>query len=60
MLMSCLFDKSYNSVHDILVDYILDVVLGPVEGKEAHSFYGCIVMGVSSGAVYDVGDLVER
>jgi hypothetical protein len=59
VLTLSLLDEADNRVDDILVDDVLDVVLCPVEGEEAHSLDGTIVLAVPSRAVDDVGDLVE-
>jgi hypothetical protein len=52
-------DEADYCVDDILVDDVLDVVLCPVEGEEAHALDGVVVLRVPSCAVDDVGDLVE-
>ena len=59
VLAFSLLDEADNRVDDILVDDVLDVVFGPVEGEEAHSLDGAVVLAVPSCAVDDVGDLVE-
>ena len=59
VLLPCLFDKTKNGVNDILVDNILNAVLGPVKGEEAHPFDCGIVLAVSACAVDNMGNLVE-
>ena len=59
VLLPGLFDKTKNGVDDILVDNILNAVLGPVKGEEAHPFDCGIVLGVSACAVDNMGNLVE-
>ena len=59
VLTLSLLDEADNRVDDILVDDVLDIVLCPVEGEEAHAFDGGVVVGLSACAVDDVRDLVE-
>lgn len=54
-----LLDEADDCVDDVLVDDVLDVVLCPVEGEEAHALDGVVVLGVPACAVDDMGDLVE-
>ncbi len=55
-----LFDEADHCVDDVLVDDVLDVCFGPVEGEEAHALDGGVVGTVPTRAVDYVRDLVER
>lgn len=55
-----LFDEVDDCIDDILINDVLNIVLGPVEGQETHSFDCRVVLAVSSCAVDDMGDLIER
>ena len=53
------FYEADYSIDDILVDDILWVVFGPIEGEEAHAFDGGIILAVSACAIDDMCDLIE-
>jgi hypothetical protein len=59
MLLSCFFNKTYHGIDDTLIDQILNVVLGPVEGEKGHAFDDWTVGRVSACAIYYMCDLVE-
>ena len=60
MLALGFFDKADYCVDDILVNDILNIVLSPVEGKEAHTLDGTIILAMSSCTVNNVSNLVKR
>ena len=59
MLLFGLLYESHNGVDHILVDDILYGGLSPIEGEEAHTLDGGIVLGLSACAIDDMRDLVE-
>ena len=59
VLLFGLLDEAHNGVDYTLINDVLYAIFGPIEGEEAHAFYGSIVVTVSSSAVDDMCDLIE-
>jgi hypothetical protein len=58
LLLGC-FDETYSGVDNILVDYVLNSGLRPVESKEGSALYLSIVLAMLSCAVYYMCDLID-
>jgi hypothetical protein len=54
-----LLDEAEEGVDNVLIDDVLNVVFGPVEGEEAHPFDGGVILTVPARAIDDMRDLVE-
>ena len=48
MLALGFFNETDYCIDDILVNNILNIILGPVEGKKAHALDGTIILAMSS------------
>lgn len=59
MFLLDFFDESHHGIDDVLIDDVLDVVFGPVEGEEAHALDDWTVGGMPACAIYYMCDLVE-
>lgn len=59
MLLFCLLNEANNSIDDILVDDILDIGLGPIESKEAHSSNSSVILWLPTCAIDYVGNLIQ-
>lgn len=59
MFATCFFDEAHDCIDNVGVDDVLYIVLGPVEGEEAHAFDGGVVGTVPACTIDDMGDLVE-
>lgn len=54
-----LFDEADDCIDDVGVDDVLNVILSPVEGEEAHALDGGVVGTMPACTVDNMGDLIE-
>ena len=56
---SSLLDEAHHCVDDALISDGLGHCFAPIEGEEAHALDYCIVLAVTAGTIYNMGDVVE-
>jgi hypothetical protein len=59
VLLLGLFNEANYCVDDTLIDYGLNVGLGPIKGKEAHALYGGIILALPPCTVDYMCNLIE-